>query len=58
MQFTPWYELYEKYKDEIPNKEEFFRKWQDSHIKFVEEAFVVVVENSENNNEFKKFLDK
>ena len=38
MQFTPWYELYEKYKDEIPNKEEFFRKWQEDHSKFIEKS--------------------
>lgn len=47
-------------KDKITDKEEFFRKWQENHLKFLEKSFTMVLENSESllNKEEKFYSNK
>lgn len=38
MQFKPWFEIYEKNKDSIKDKEQFFLEWRKQHKEFLERA--------------------
>ena len=44
MQFIPWFEIYEKNKDSIKDKEQFFLEWRKKHKEFLERFYQLAAE--------------